>query len=204
MAAESDGHAVRQDLDQAAERVARLGRRLDLLDHGFLGLGVEAADLGRVDGIEVGRPGPCGGLRDDRAHGDHVAEHVRRRMVASRALAQVPPPPAPPSRGPDALSSTSRASSEPVLLHAGQIGVAGRGWVSGSLVRPGAGDISSCHLSLFTHSLLPTSMAMGEPERAAVANPAEQRHLVLLEAHTWPAAVAQAPPSQLALAPPQQ
>ena len=36
-------------------------------------------------------------------------------------------------------------------------------WVSGSLVAPGAGLISSCHLSLRNHSLFLISMAIGDP-----------------------------------------
>jgi hypothetical protein len=52
---------------------------------------------------------------------------------------------------------------EAVLLHAGEVGVAGRGWVSGAFVAPGADDISSCHLSERCHSLLPMTMATGEP-----------------------------------------
>jgi hypothetical protein len=35
--------------------------------------------------------------------------------------------------------------------------------VSGSFVSPGAGDISSCHLSLRNHSVFLISIATGEP-----------------------------------------
>ena len=39
----------------------------------------------------------------------------------------------------------------------------GEGVVSGVFVAPGAGDISSCHLSLRNHSEFLISMATGEP-----------------------------------------
>ena len=95
------------------------------------------------------------------------------RAAVSRALAR---------------SSTSRASSKPYFCMPARSAWPGRGWVSGAAVAPGAGDISACHLSLRVHSVLPISMATGLPERAAVADAAEQRHLVLLEAHARPAA----------------
>ena len=54
VAAEPDRDAVADDLDHPAEGVADLGRRLDLGDHGRLGLGVEAAHLRLVDARQVG------------------------------------------------------------------------------------------------------------------------------------------------------
>ena len=43
VAAQADGHAVREDLDDPPDRVTRLRGRLHLRDHGGLGLAVEAA-----------------------------------------------------------------------------------------------------------------------------------------------------------------
>ena len=53
---------------------------------------------------------------------------------------------------------------EAVLLHPREVGVA-RAHLRERLPRsrPGAGDISSCHLSLRIHSVLPISIATGEP-----------------------------------------
>ena len=55
---EARGHAVAQDLDDTAERVADLGRGLDLGDHRRFGARVEAAHGGLVDRGEVGGRGP--------------------------------------------------------------------------------------------------------------------------------------------------
>ena len=63
----------------------------------------------------------------------------------------------------DARSSTSRASVNPYFCMPARSAWPGRTWVSGSLVTPGAGDISSCHLSLRNHSLFLISIATGEP-----------------------------------------
>ena len=49
VAAEADRHAEAEHLDDAAERVAVLGRRLDLVDHRLAGVEVEAAHLVLVD-----------------------------------------------------------------------------------------------------------------------------------------------------------
>ena len=88
---------------------------------------------------------------------------------------------------------------EAVLLHAGQVGVAGAGLGQRRLVvAPGAGDISSCHLSGGPLGVADLD-GHRRAERAAVADAAEQRDLVLLEAHPRPAAVAEAAAGQLAL-----
>ncbi len=65
------------------------------------------------------------------------------------------------------------------------------------MVAPGSTAISSCHLSDRVHSVLAISTATGEPERAPVAHPTDDRDLVLLEAHARAAAVAEAPAGQL-------
>ena len=53
VAAEPHWHAIAEHFDDAAERVARLGRGFDLLDHRLLGVGVEAAHLRGVDLLVV-------------------------------------------------------------------------------------------------------------------------------------------------------
>ena len=78
----------------------------------------------------------------------------------------------------------------------------GRTWVSGeagrAVFRPNR-SISFCHLSgSRSHSLFPTSMATGDP-RTAMANPADDRDLVLLESHPGPAPVAEPATAQFAL-----
>ena len=160
--------------------------------------GIDAAHLGGVDGgllapfgpAQVGQAGPA---------------DLHRRATArapparpSSALASAPAATRAAVSRAEARSSTSRASRQVVLLHARQIGVARAGaWSAGRAVRPGAALISSCHLSLRFHSLLATSMATGEPERAAVADAAEEGHLVLLEAHAGTPAVAEPAAGQL-------
>ena len=128
VAAEPDRHAVGEHLDDAAERVAVLGRRLDLLDHRLLGRGVEAAHLGVVDALEVGRRRAARSDFDrHRAHLDHVATAPSTPMCASSALAQ--------RAGRDPGRRLARRGPlehvagvvEAVLLHAGQVGVARAG-----------------------------------------------------------------------------
>ena len=66
----------------------------------------------------------------------------------------------------EARSRTSRASSKPYFCIPVRSAWPGRGFVSGVAVGPSSadGDISFCHLSgSFVHSLLPISMASGEP-----------------------------------------
>ena len=197
VAAEPDRHAVGQHLDDAAERVAVLGRRLDLVDHRRLGLGVEAAHLGRVDRAR-GRPARGGrvGVGAHRPELDHVARRSRCRAWPSSALASAPAATRAAVSRAEARSSTSRASVEAVLLHAGQVGVAGAGL--GERLRrsrPGAGDISSVHLPL------PLAVADLDGHRraegAAVADAAEEGELVLLEPHAGAAAVAEPAAGQL-------
>ena len=155
-------HAVAEHLDDAAERVAGLRRLLDLADHVGLGVGVEAAHLGRVDLREVVGPGPVRGRRAHAAELDDVAEHrhvdlreqrpwrarpAATRAAVSRALAR---------------SSTSRASVNPYFCMPARSACPGRGCVSGFAVAPGADDISSFHLPV-AHSLLRITIATGEP-----------------------------------------
>ena len=126
--------------------------------------GVEAAHLRRVDLGEIGRCRAVVGLGDT-APSCTTCESTSMPSWRSSALAS-------------ARRDTGRRLArrrplehvagvgEAVLLHAGQIGVAGPGLGERRLGRAvlGAGDISSCHLSgLASHSVLPISMATGEP-----------------------------------------
>ena len=101
VAAEPDGHAVGEDLDDAAEAVAVLGRRLDLGDHRLLGRGVEAADR-RTRRSRRGRRGRAGRLAfgAGRAHLDHVAQDVDVELGQQRLGQRCRPRRAPPSPGP--------------------------------------------------------------------------------------------------------
>src|SRR5206468_4326078 len=53
VAAQPDRHAVAQHFHHPAQRVAQLGRRFDLLDHGRLRVGIEAAHVALVDPAEI-------------------------------------------------------------------------------------------------------------------------------------------------------
>ena len=68
--------------------------------------------------------------------------------------------------------------------------------MSGRVVAPGSGDISSFQRS---HSVLAISMAIGEPEGPAVPDAREERHLVALEAHPRASSVAEPSPGELVL-----
>ena len=110
------------------------------------------------------------------------------RAAVSRALAR---------------SRIGRASVCAVLLHAGQVGVPGRGRVSGALracaastsASTGSAAMTVCH---FGHSLLPTRIATGLPRVRPCRSAAEDLDLVLLEAHPGAPAVAEPAAGQLA------
>ena len=122
--AEADRHAEAEHLDDAAEGVALLRRRLDRGDHAGGAVGVEATDLGGVDGGEVGRrrPGRVGGDTGI-AHLDHVRDDLDAQ-VREQLLGEC--------TGGDARRRLTRRGplehvacvGEPVLLHAGEVGVA--------------------------------------------------------------------------------
>ena len=200
VAAEPDRHAVGQDLDDAAERVAVLGRRLDR----------RRSWPPRPSGSKQ-RTSEASTARGRRAPGPAASDAATAPMrttwettstpsVRSSSLAQRAggdPGRGLPGRGP--LEHVAGVG-EAVLLHAGQVGVTGPGLGQrAARWRPGAGDISSCHLS----GSLP--LGVGDldgdrrAERAPVADAAEELHLVLLEAHPRAAAVAQPPAGQLRL-----
>ena len=194
-----DGHAVGEDLDDAAERVALLGRRLDLVDHGLLGRGVEAADRRGVDPLEVGGRGA---LRRPSSGAGPIwttCRARRRRACASSALASMPAATRAAVSRAEARSSTSRASVKPYFCMPARSAWPGRGWVSGALGPPGRRPSPRAT----GRSAVPLGVADLDrdrrAERAAVADPADQRHLVLLEPHPRPAAVAEPAAGQLAL-----
>jgi hypothetical protein len=91
---------------------------------------------------------------------------------------------------------------EAVLLHAGQVGVAGPGLGEGLLGRTVLGQDRHLLLPLVGVAL---PLGVGDlhrhrrAERAAVADPAQDPDLVDLEAHARPPAVAQPAPPQLLL-----
>ena len=86
---------------------------------------------------------------------------------------------------------------EAILLHAraGRRGRAGAGSAA-SRYGPGPGDISCSH---FGHSVLPISMATGDPRVRPCRTPAIRVRRVLLEAHPRPAAESEAAPGQFGL-----
>ena len=132
-------------------------------------------------------PGQRLGVGPGLAHLDDVAEHVDADLPSS-SLATVPAATRAAVSRAEARSSTSRASSSPYLSIPARSACPGRGWVRTLEGRPGAGDISSSH---FGHSVLAISMATGDPRVRPWRMPADQAHLVDLEAHAGAAAEAQ-------------
>ena len=190
VAAEADGHAVGQDLGDAAERVAHLGGRLHRGDHGLLGRRVEAPHRALVH-LARGRPGPGRGLPGGVAASPSATMWltIETPSWVRSSLASVPAATRAAVSRADARSSTSRASSKPYLSMPGQVGVPrpglrqhlGRGSrLGGHLLGPlrpfGVGDLDGHRRS----------------QRAAVADAAQQGDLVGLEAHARPTAVARA------------
>ena len=197
VAAEPDGHALGEHLDDAAERVAVLGRGLDLEDHRIGAAGIEAAHRRLVDRGQVGER-RAGAGRHRLAHLHDVGEHVDAELGeqqlgeraggdAGRRL---------PGAGP--LEHVTGVG-EAVLLHAREVGVAGADLGQRGLRGAGRG----------VHLLVP--LVAAEPlgvldldghrraERAAVADAADEGQLVDLEALARAAAVAEAPAGQLGL-----
>ena len=157
-------------------RVAVLGRRLDLLDHRLLGGGVEAAHLGGVDPSRSPGPGRSVGLRAAPAHLHDVGQ--RPSIAEVRPAGPWPgaggdPGRRLPGRGP--LEHVAGVG-EAVLLHAGEVGVAGPGLGERLLGgRPAPGR----HLLRATCRALPLGVADLDgdrrAERAAVAHAADER-----------------------------
>ena len=197
VAAEPDRHAVGEHLDDAAERVAVLGRRLDLDDHRLGGR------RGRSSAPASRRPGEVGGRRagagrPGRAHLDDVREDVDAEL-GEQHLGQ--------GAGGDAGRGLPGAGplehvagvGEAVLLHPGEVGVAGADLGQRRFVAPGRRR----HLRVPLVAAEPLGVldldGHRRPERAPVADAAEQRQLVDLEALARAAAVAEAAAGQLGL-----
>ena len=192
--AEPGRHAVAEHLDHAAERVADLGRGLDLADHRGLGLGVEAAHRGVVDGGEVGRRGPEPGRGARRAHLDHVAQRPRCRARRGAAWRACPRPPGRRSRGRwPARARCGRRRSRTSASPPGRRGRAGAGagasrWPPAPATSPPATSATRCCGS---------RSATGEPRVQAVADAAEELDVVALEAHPGAAPEAEAAAGEL-------
>ena len=119
--------AVREDLDDAAERLAVLVGGVDLLDHRVRGRLVEAAQRVGVEGFDVPRQrtfGVFGGR--DRSDGGGVADHpdpesgqnLRGNHAEGNACGGLP------GAGP---FQNGPGFGETVLLHPGEVCVAGAG-----------------------------------------------------------------------------
>ena len=193
--AEAGRHAVGEDLDDAAQRVAGLGRLLDLGDHRLLGGGVEAADLGGVDRLEVGRGGaPVGAEARGRRRSGSRATAPRCRDGRGAPWPASRPPPGRRSPGPTpAPGRRGRRRSRTSACRPGRRGRAGAGAAAWRW-RRGPGDISSTH---FGHSVLRIRMLTGRAEGAAVAHAGEELDVVALEAHAGAAPVAEPAAGQL-------
>ena len=164
-----DGHAVREHLDDPAQRVAVLVGLVDLRDHRLRRVGVQAAHRVRVQLLHVGRrrvrrpAAPSPGQLDDM--GDDL-DPGRLLEVRPGHGAERDPGGGLPGRG--ALQDRP-GLVEAVLLHAREVGVArDAGRVSGALrARParisGSTGSAAITCSHFGHSVLPTMTATGEP-----------------------------------------
>ena len=169
VAAEAGRQAVRDDLDDAAERVAVLAGRVDLGHHRLAGDRVEAAHRRRR------RPRPGRPARAAVPYGtatspmrDHVGQHGHAERLVQERLghrAERDPGRGLPGAGP--LQHRPRVV-EAVLLHADQVGVPGprpgQRRVAGQPVELSAGTGSApITFSHFGHSVLPIRIATGPP-----------------------------------------
>ena len=123
--AEADRHTVAEHLDDPAERVADLRRRLHRRDHRGLGRGVEAPHRRLVDAVEIAGPGSGDvGADPGVAHLDDVTDHGRpeggEERLGHRARRD-------PRRGLAGARPFEHVAGvvEAVLLHPDQVGVAG-------------------------------------------------------------------------------
>ena len=162
--------------------------------HACLDVGVEAPHGGVVDPIEVVGPRAQRTLGLHRAETDDVAQH-RHAEPGQQGLGQASR--RDPGRGLAGRGPLEDVAGvvEPVLLHAGQIGVA----------RTRLGEDLGRRPGVRGHLLLPLGpLGVGDldghrgAQGPAVADPADERDLVGLEPHPGPAAVAEAAPGELA------
>lgn len=199
--AEPDGHAVRQHLDDAAEGVAVLVGLVDLGDHRLARVGVEAAHRVGVEPLHVGGDGvdPVRRLGGGQLH--DVADDLD-----ARGLLEVGPGDGTEGHAGCGLPGTRALQDRPglveaVLLHAGEVGVAGPG--------PGQRGVTGLlgqHLGVDRvrrHDLLPLGplgVAHHHGDRGAhgeaVPDTAEEGDLVLLELHPRTAAVTEPSPGE--------
>ena len=172
------------------------------LDHRCAGLGVEAAHRVVVEARHVVGLGPEPGRRRARRRARSTWETIRAPTACSRKLLAHPAE-RHPGRGLAGRGALEDRAGlvEVVLLHAGQVGVAGprpgqRG-VAGQRLElagsTGSADITFSHLG---HSVLPISIATGPPRVSPCRTPPTMRDLVLLELHPGAAAVAEPAPGQ--------
>ena len=199
MASKPDGNSETEHLDDAAERVAVLRSGLDLGDHRLARIGVETPDLVLVDAVELirrrtGRTGGhprCAHLDDV---GDDLDPEVRQQHLGDRTRGDA-------SCGLAGAGSFEDVSSvgEAVLLHAGEIRVAGTHLGERRLRRSG----SRAHLLVPLVAAEPLAVLdldrHGRPERAAVAHTTDQCEFVGLEALAGAAAVSEPAAAHLCL-----
>ena len=193
VAAEPDRHAVPDDLDDAAHAVALLGRGLDGRHHLVAGLRVEAPHGRGVDGLEIVGSGAGAGGGGDAAH-RHDVGHDLDADAPQQQLGQSAG--GHPGGGLARRRPLERVAGVvvPVLLHGGQVGVAG----------PRGGEALARLAGSRGHLLLPLR-PLGvrhldqhrTAQRAAVPDAADEVQLVALEPLARPAAVAEAPAGEL-------
>ena len=201
VAAQSRRQAVGEDLDDAAEGFAFLVRGVDLGHHGVGGFAVEAAQRIGVEGQDVVRDRQRPAFRDgDAGDGDGVADELDAELLQERGGDGAEGHPGGGLAGAGALQH-GPGLVEAVLLHAGEVGVAGPGpgqrGVAGLV-----GQDFGVH-GIGRHDLFPLGpfgvadldgdgAALGQ----AVADAAEDRDHVLFEFHPGAAAVAEAAAGQ--------
>ena len=201
VAAQPRRQSVGEDLDDTAEGVTVLLRRVDLGHHGGARGRVEAADRVGVQPLDVVRFGPDAVRGGRTADGDDVGDQPGTDGLGEERLghrAQRDPG----RRLPGARALQHRTGVvEPVLLHAGEVrvprsrsgqrGVAGEAGQGLGRHRVGAHDLLP---------LRPLGVADPDGDRAALGEPvphaAEQLDVVALEGHPRAAAVAEPTPRE--------
>ena len=197
VAAEPRRQAVREDLDDTAEGLAFLVRDINLGDHGVGGLTVEAAQGVGVEGDHVAGNRQRPPFRDCNAgDGDSMGDQFDAELLQERGRDGAEgyagggfPGAGPLQHGPGLI--------EAVLLHAGEVGVAGPGAGQRGVARLVGEDLRVDRVG--RHDLLPLGPfrvadldGHGAALRDPVPDAAQDGHDVLFELHPGTAAVAQA------------